>query len=381
MTDSHIVFGSWKLRHNEPTKPDERRLILHPLPEDGRCEDVSILLDLRRRSRPTYIYEPGTLIAADAAEETLSNLSADLVPLAVVRFRGGELELTHLLTRVEIQITHLLRVDGLPARIASATLDQDLRSHFERAHIRLNNFECYYIKGMPDTELEQKFDITAPYDYLEASRRFYAELEEGAITGFRPQLGDEIQPWSYDNNFCSILPNEQGIGGYVSIMHWSRKKKESWDEPVVTFKKKMFKEDALERWERNYHNQRIEGTPEEALAAYFKLPLARLPEWRRTRFDIACECVATGNVFMINLEDSRVFDDRTPEGRLQQCEIEYLKTRGVPDEKAIYADFEALSREVERFMERFGLSFTRSNYSKLTFLNEYIARRRPGSSA
>jgi hypothetical protein len=357
-----VALGSWRVRHGEPpARPEDRRVELYELPAETSLEDRSLLLDLRGQHRRAR---------GDRVDE-LQNLAPDRLPLAALRTTGdGGLELTHLLLRCEPYATHLLAVEGLPAPVDPERLDEELRGRYDALHPALCNFERLYRKGLPDIELEQKFDIETPYDYFGVTRRFHGALDDGAIAGFRPQLGDELEPWSYDNELCRI--SDAGpIRGYVSVMHWSRKVKSAWDEPVVTFKEKRFSEDSLERWERNYHNQRWDGRPEAALRAFFDLPLEALPPWRRTRFDVAVEALGSANVFMVNFEDTRVRDDPTPRGRLQQCEIEYLKTRGEPDDGAIYADLESLSREVEAFMRREGLSFRRSNYSKLTFLHEY----------
>jgi len=292
-----------------------------------------------------------------------------------VALEGETLQVTHLLTRVEKHITHLLKPPHPIAACRAEQLIETLRAGFEVNHLYLNNFECYYIKGMPDTELEQKFNITGEYDYHVLNRLWYEALSDRCVEGFVPQLGDEIQHWAYDNDFCRIKPNPELMAGYVSIMHWSRVRKSSWDDPVVTYKKKLYREDALERWERNYAGQYIHGTPEESMTSFFKLPLASLPAWRRTRYDMACEAVETGNIFMINFEDSRVRNDYSQCGRLQQCEIEYLKTRGQPKEHLIYSDLEKLSRKVEAFMHSIGLVCERTNYSKLTFLEEYVEKR------
>jgi hypothetical protein len=76
---------------------------------------------------------------------------------------------------------------------------------------------------------------------------------------------------------------------------------------------------------------------------------------------------------MVNFDDCQVHDDPGEAGRLQQCEIEYLKTRGVPDRNAILDDFQALVAEVERHLAQRGLAPQRSTRSKLTFLREHAA--------
>ena len=268
--------------------------------------------------------------------------------------------------------SHFLRVDPVVVDLERQDLISELVAACDAAHLRLCNYECLYTKGLPDTELEFKFNIRDSYNFYTLNRLFYEKLDRGEVDGFMPQLGDEIQHWSYDNNLCEILPNSGKLAGYVSIMYWSKKKRANWDERTVTYKKKLFEEDSLERWERNYHNLYVEGTPEESMAGYFRLPLASLPDWRRTRLDIACEAYDSGNIFFLNFEDSRVFGDSSPSGRLQQCEIEYHKTRGTPDELLIYRDFERLGAAMEAFMTEMGLSYQKTHYSKLSFLKDYV---------
>lgn len=374
MSTLYIIFGSWKLRHNEPITHGESTLRLHAAPASASASDHSLLHDFRMDAKPAaYITDSKlTWSTDDAATVRCANLSGEELPLAAVLFENDTFKITHLLTRVEKHISHLIRAPFDAEAVTAAQLETTLRDAFQRNHIFVNNFECFYIKGMPDTELEQKFRIDDQFDYHSVNRAWYAKIDDGKVPGFALQLGDELEHWAYDNDFARILPNTENAAGYLSIMHWSRKRKSEWSEPVVTFKKKLYAEDALERWERNYANQVVQGTPEEALAEYFELPIAMLPSWRRTRYDIACEVIATGNIFMVNFEDSRIRDDRSSRGRLQQCEIEYLKTRGQPDDATIYRDFALLSERVEDFMNEIGMRFQRTNYSKLTFLDDYV---------
>jgi hypothetical protein len=369
-----VVYGSWKLRHNEPLKSGEDTFRLHLVPTEASPSHHSLLLDLRGASVPIGKIVNGVSewFTPSVPAIRCQNLGSHEIPLAAVKVSGETIEITHLLTRVEKQVSHLIKPPITIATCTTATFEAALRAACEANHLYLNNFECFYIKGMPDTELEQKFNIVGEYDYHLLNRQWYAALADRRIPGFAPQLGDEIEHWAYDNDFCRIMPNIQQVAGYVSIMYWSRKRKLAWNEPVVTFKKKLYKEDALERWERNYAEQLVLATPEETMAQFFGLPLQRLPSWRRTRYDMACEAIDSGNIFMINFEDSRVRDDRTQAGRLQQCEIEYLKTRGTPDETKIYHDLNALSEQVEQFMRSIGLVSERTNYSKLTFLEDYV---------
>lgn len=365
-----VILGSWKIRHAEPLERYERKLILCAVPPQLQT-GTSIAADLRGQLSHVATYHE-KLEPAHGVRD-VQNLSGEEIPLAIADLDETTVAITHLLTRVEVYTSHFLSVTPVVVKTTEQNLIEQLFAVCDREHLRLCNYECLYIKGLPDIELEFKFNILRPYNFYTINRLFYEKLDRGEIDGFMPQLGDEIQHWSYDNNFCEILPNSEGVRGYVSIMYWSKKKRSNWDERTVTYKKKLFHEDTLERWERNYHNLKVEGTPEESLANYFKLPLVAHPDWRRTRLDIACEAYDTGNIFFLNFEDSRIYNDSSPEGRLQQCEIEYHKTRGVPDEDLIYRDFERLGQAMERFMLEIGLPYEKTNYSKLSFVKDYMA--------
>ena len=366
--DNYIVLGNWKIRHGEPVPPIEQNLYFIAFPQE-HISDKSILCDIREFTSPILDAPNGKAIE----NISLANLNRDIIPLGVITEMASGWTVTHLVHRIEVWITHFFSAKEIPLPVSELALFDTFYNCFQKDYLFTNNFECYYEKGIPDTELEQKFNIQQNYNFYELNERFYAALQDGLITNFRPHLGDEIEHWSYDNDFFEIAPNEQRIAGYVSVMHWSRKKKVRFDEPVVTFKKKLYKEDALERWERNYHFQRVDTTPEQALRDFFKLPLIELPTWRRVRLDIACEYLPTGDIYMLNFEDCRIKDIYEPEGRLQQCEIEYLKTRGKACETNIYLGFNALVKEVEEFIGKQGLTFEKNHYSKLTFLKEFQA--------
>ncbi|MDE1244031.1 hypothetical protein [Vibrio aestuarianus] len=363
-----IVLGSWKIRHDEYPSDAEKALYFLSLPEEYNLAHRTVLCDVSAIEAP--ILDSDFVPVSNQVEK--ANLSERTVPLALVSLDGSAATITHLVHRVEVFTTQFYQLPALPFDVNKVTLFDALSSLFKEHHLLSNNFECYYEKGIPDTELEQKFSIQDNYNFYELNERFYAALANGEIADFKPHLGDEIEHWSYDNDFCEIAENDQGISGYVSVMHWSRKKKIRFDEPVLTFKKKLYKEDALERWERNYHFQTVKTTPEAALTEFFNLPLVTLPSWRRVRLDIACEYTPTGDIYMLNFEDCRIKDVYEPQGRLQQCEIEYLKTRGHADEANIYKGFNALVSVVEDFIDTQGLRFEKNHYSKLTFLKDYI---------
>ncbi|MFM0288756.1 hypothetical protein [Paraburkholderia megapolitana] len=373
MSKYFVVYGDWKLRFAQPTSEQDRTLQLFDLPPDV-CTDVhTILEDLSPMIETESGFElsPAGKRIDRSGKIAVSNLFGDLIPLAVVELTDDDrFVIHHRLTRLDPWVVHLIRV-GMPIPVEGA-LWQALETAYDHDHLSLNNWECFYIKGLTDIELEQKFEIDQNFPYFTLCREWWARVDGRKIDGIVPQLGDEIQYWSYDNHFCEIAANPRGDSGYVSVMQYC-KRKNAWNDALFTFKKKVFNEDALERWERNYENQWLRDNAKTALSAFFDYPLKSLPDWRRTRLDLACEVVETGNLFMVNFDDCRVHGHPHGAGRLQQCEIEYLKTRGQPDKAAIYRDLERITLEVEKFMTEMGLTFRRSNYSKLTFLRDYVA--------
>jgi len=364
-----VVFGTWKLRHNEPMSPGEAVLRLIPL---RLAPDLSRSTVNVKICAETFASD-GRRIDGDDRSDPWSGLLPSLeeeIPLALAVEEDGRLVIRHALMRIVEPIAQFFRVEdpggsaGLAERIAAVN---------QAGHLILSNHECFYVKDEQDIELEQKLTLGKPYQYLELCLRLCRALAAGEAPGFQPQLGDELQHWSYDNWFYEIRPNEKREGGYLSVISYCKKKR-SWDDPMFMFKKKIYDVDSLERWERNFENQRVEGDKKEALERYFGYPIAPLPTWRRTRADVAFESDA-GNIFMVNFDDCRV-DAGAPECRLQQGEIEYLKTRGKPDRAQIYADFERLVAFTESKLRDWGYSPSRTHYSKLTFLKEYVEARR-----
>lgn len=232
---NYVILGSWKIRHDEYISPLEQSLYVVELSEGEAIGDKSVLYDLRALAGPVLDHPSGDPVDG----VVLANLSADFLPLAIISTTTGDWLLTHLVHRVEVWVTHFLAHQGFPLHITRAELFPLLVAQFHQHYLNNNNFECYYEKGIPGTELEKKFNIKQSYNFYALNERFYAALADGEIAGFRPHLGDEIEHWSYDNDFFEIAPNEKRVAGFVSVMHWSRKKRVRFDEPVVTFKKKF----------------------------------------------------------------------------------------------------------------------------------------------
>jgi len=301
-----------------------------------------------------------------------ANLALEL-PLAIVELGLDGIRITHLLTRVEKHATHFIRPPILPERCTPASLLETLREAFELNHLYLNNFECYYLDGAPNTELKHVLRIVGDFDYQALSRSWYGALADRCISGFYPQLGNEIEHWSYDIDLSRIHPGSKEGEGCISVMRWSRKRKASPDEAVGTYRKKLYRGGTSECRTRNYADEPIHGDAPQALASFFQVPISSLPSLRRTHQGISCECAGTGNIFVVGFEDSRVRNERAPHGRSTLCRINYAKTRGRPVRRLISADLAALADGVEAFLRSLGLTCERTDFSTLTFLEKYAS--------
>ncbi|MBW4082408.1 hypothetical protein [Paenibacillus sp. S150] len=376
-----VVYGSWKIRHNEPMQLDDKQLALFPLriiPE----ERESILL----KTDSSVDFQSGIVFDGPGEE---SEHSADMdpdwflthIPLAVLVRQENVIRVTHLTLRVEEGFIQLVRNPGNERVPDMKSLGEHIYNLYEQSHLYLSNHECYYIKANETTELEQKFHFGRHLSYWRAHQEIFEAFDRGEFPGYTLKLGDEYQSWSFDNYLYELKPDAQEDRGYISAIHYC-KRKNQWNDPLYMFKKKIYSEDTLERWEKNYENQWIDQDVQMLLEDYFGYSTEPLPPWRRTRSDIGVES-ANGNIFMVNIDDCRVLGESgaTPWAKLQQCEIEYMSTRGIPDEEKVYADFHRLTALVEQFFILKGWQPQSTYYSKLTFLKDYVNQSSKGAPA
>lgn len=371
MSHQFVVYGSWRLRHNEPLSPQDQHLVLYPLRQALDPTAYTLLLDLDEaldRSAGLGLSLTGERIALPAA---LAVMEVDsTIPLGILDDHRGPL--THATLRIDLDRTQFLRVPSAYEWQPAAPLWRQIYDFNAASHLYFANHECYFIKSRDTIELEQKFHFETTYSYMRICQKLYAALDAGRFQGFLPHYNDEFQPWSFDNYLYDIVPKEDGDAGYVSMIFYC-KQKTRWDDPLYMFKKKIYETDRLERWEKNYHNQWIDGDKQAALEKFFGYELSPLPPWRRTRYDVVAEGTANGNVFLIEMDDCRVHDAPPSTGRLQQCEIEYLTTRGVPNERMVEEEFWSLVDQVHAFLAELGLGPSRTYYSKLSWLRDFVA--------
>lgn len=245
---------------------------------------------------------------------------------------------------------------GVPRR----WLREAARLHGAR-ELFLNNHQSYYFRMFPGEELEYKYTFDNG-DIWTSAIRLYNELRDGALAGFIVEYGDEFQTWD-SLNYLFEIPGPSDEKGYISFC------------PLGTggyaVKRKWFGEDAMRRGEKLFPEPGEIPDFETYITERFGVTGVRLPPFRRVRYDVNFESLATGNVFAILFDQSTVLDSAAV---LRQCELEYVRTRSVlpADEELVLREFDEITEWLEAYLPRIGIKTSRGVYSKLSFLKDTV---------
>jgi hypothetical protein len=274
-----------------------------------------------------------------------------------IRFLAGDACFIRL-TPVPFPIDHIEDVENL------AWLPEAVARHDEH-FLFLSNHQRYYRKCFPDRELEFKYTFDPPTaDIWTLTVELYHRLLDGQLSGYVPEYRDEFQAWDYANHLFQVTDPEPDRG-YVSFIPTTDGKN--------LVKRKWFAADSFDR--RESHTYGVEAA--QGFDAYVKEGLGveavRLPSFRRARYDVNFESLRTGHVYGIFFDTVSLID--APGVQLQQCELEYLRSRTVvePDADAILIEIAAIASWLEEFLGAHGLSSERGYYSKLSFLLDSVA--------
>jgi hypothetical protein len=313
--------------------------------------------------------------AARAARARLATLVPAGVPLddlfpflAVISSAGGAGVYHHALAGKRGLAYLRFHASPLPVSAgdpgALLSLIESARAPWELARRSINH-ACWYSKQDPEVEVEVKFTLAEPVDTWSLNLKLHRAILAGELAGFVPELNDEFQVWDFENHMLEVLgPGDER--GCVTIIPQS--------DGRLTLKHKIFDADQEARVERMYRNLAADGADLAAFAArYLGATLRPLPPYRRKRFDVNLESLATGNVYGIFFDLCRLLDD--PSAVLVQCEVEYLRTRRLGPIEGVRQELEAVCAFTERFLMENGVAFSRGYYSKLSFLRDYVARR------
>ena len=277
----------------------------------------------------------------------------DYVPLFYVNIEDNKANIMSQLRYTESDIVYMF--------IGSVSENLDYNHIYEEAlkmhaqeHVFLDNYQCYYRKMRLGTEIEYKYNILSDTDPWIIANDFFTDLNEGNIPDYVCEYGDVLQKWDYMNYMFFVYGEGEG---YISVIPQTNGK--------YLLKRKIYKEDSLERIELHYKDEVIEGSFKEHLEKKFNVTCAELPPFRTIRYDIDMENVKTGNIFGV------FFDYISIEGKpniLKQCEIEYLRTRSLKENDEYPREQLELKEFVTNYMKNHGVDFEETFYSKLSFL-------------
>jgi len=308
------------------------------------------------------------LLPGPALRELATDPLRPLVPLFYLAVEGTKVHV-HSQIRFLPEDACFIRVTPEPIEVADVEdltwLRQAVRLHAENA-LFLNNHQRYYRKCFPGKEMEYKYTLTPPVDIWTLNADMYRRLRRGELPGYLMEYRDEFQAWDYLNHLYQVTDPEPDRG-YVSFIPTTDGKN--------LMKRKWFAADSFERREEHTYGL----VPEHGFDAYLRDELrvsaTKLPAFRRIRYDVNFESARTGHVYGIFFDHVSLLD--ATDVVLNQCELEYLRTRSAvePDEAEVLVEIEEIAVWLEAFLAEHGLDNNRGYYSKMTFLLDSVKAR------
>ncbi|MFD3945198.1 hypothetical protein [Streptomyces sp. NPDC058579] len=243
-------------------------------------------------------------------------------------------------------------------------LDPVLAAHYVSS-TALNNHRRYFRKHFEGTELEYKYTLDPAPDIWAAAMELLKALRDGALEGCRPEYREEFQIHHTKNYLFEVTGPEPEVG-YASFV------------PTVTagyvLKRKWFAMDTFARREELVYGIDVTSDGFEAyLRSELGLQVRAMPPFQRVRYDIQCESMRTGHVYGIFLDRCALLAD--PTVVLSQCELEYLRTRGVldQDQDEVLGEMERINGWLRNYVAGRGWAVEHTFHSKLSFLRGAVA--------
>ena len=230
----------------------------------------------------------------------------------------------------------------------------------------LNSHHCARPPALVGQEVETKYTLPADTAIWPLAIETHTQMTAGDIPDMVPRFSEDFETREFDNYLFDVAaPADQR--GYVSFM--------SVRPGAYRIKRKRFTADTLIRAET------VSGeiTPGQPLRTYVRdvlsLDARPMPPFRRIRYDIIFESIATGSHYCILFDRCTLHS--APDEALVQCEIEYLRSRRVLPfgETLILGEFQAVTAWCGDFLASRGISADAGYYSKLSFLRDVIRRR------
>jgi hypothetical protein len=217
-------------------------------------------------------------------------------------------------------------------------------------------------------EIELKLSLLDEVGIWGLSSALVGAVQRGELTGFVPDVGNELQRWERDQRSFEVL-HPPADAGYLAVVN---------SRNATFVRHKRFTRDSLRRGESFAEFEWTEDAPELIRRRFPEYHVRELPSFSRSRFDVNLESVRTGHFFGIEIDEVVTSE---PKRILRQVELEYHRSRlheGL-DGSSIEAELMRLAELVESFLSQRSVRFERSHYSKLSFLRDCRAGRFPGS--
>ncbi|MGB7369917.1 AAA family ATPase [Erythrobacter sp.] len=295
--NTHVVYGSWKLRFDEPCDRTDLTLIEVPLPDQPSIVcDIQDLPVLNRRSicDGTWSY--------NTAVHSAPNLNGGDAPLALANVDGDTIVITHLILRVETHLCHFLSPPTGAHSTSVEELLRSLRGLIDSNHLNFNNFECGYYPTMTAFATRHR---VAPEMIAALAHSFSERLADGKVEGFFRQIGKELGTREYrETRYRSVEPHDESDGG-VLVSRYSQTKRMHQEQRLATIA--TLPDSAADGTVFSEEVELPSGDEKSFLSARYQIPLEFSSERLTREVRIGVES-SSGVLFEV------VFSSHLPEG-------------------------------------------------------------------
>jgi hypothetical protein len=353
-----LLSGPSEIRH-EPSSPDAA---------DVTVVDVGL-----------GAIQAGANTAVLAVDEPLRARCAGLAPLFLLRHTGGTDNRWVPYTQQAFTGSAALFVAldgpllaGDPADAGHlATWMKDLSQRHRACGPRAVNHQRWFINALPGQELEHKFTADGQLDLWRLTTSILDSVGAGDIPGWICEFGNNggFEQWDFDNHLFEITepPSDRGYIAFIPAV-----------DGTWIIRRKKFTADAALR-----HEELTEGVtlgPDPELQKVITDRFGLRPVWgavyRRVRYNVLLESLASGHVFSIMLD--RCTDRAGLVAPLHQVEVEYVRSRTLrtADLDLLRSEYEQLVAFTRAFLADHGVASLEDHRSKLSWLRP-VAEGRP----
>ncbi len=241
-----------------------------------------------------------------------------------------------------------------------AWFDQAISLHSEHPSY-FNNHQYYYKKCFSEEELELKINLFSDVDIWQTTLEVYKRIKHGAFPNYIMEYKDEFQQWDNLNHVYDVRDPVEDKG-YISFI--------PTNDGKYVVKRKWFAEDQFKRRESLWKGVSISQDFAQYIDQNFNITATYLGTFRRIRYDLNVESSRTGHVYGVFFDHCTVLEH--PTALLNQCEIEYLRSRVYlePEPESIELEMAEMADWLKSVFCDMGIEYEQNHYSKLSFLRD-----------